>query len=99
MSKTLQRTIGVAMLVGAGALSLPVTASLLDGPGTENWIIPVQVGFMAVIGASLGLALPSLVPTGASMAVRALIGAGWGLLAGTVGVVIFWFLLSGLGGA
>jgi hypothetical protein len=99
MSKTFQRVIGVVVLLGAGALSLPVAASFLDGPGTENWIIPVQAGAMAVTGAACGLALPALAPTGASTAVRALIGAGWGLLAGVVGILIFWFLLNGFGGA
>ncbi|MCH8563148.1 hypothetical protein LSI54_09610 [Nesterenkonia sp. AY15] len=99
MSKTFQRVIGVVILLGAGALSLPVTASFLDGPGTENWILPVQASLMAVIGAACGLALPALAPTGAFTAVRALIGAGWGLLAGMVGLLTFWFLLNGLGGA
>lgn len=99
MSKTFQRIIGGVILLGTGALSLPVAASFLDGPGTESWIIPVQAGLMAVIGAACGLGLPALAPTGASPAVRALIGAGWGLLAGLVGVLVFWFLLNGLGGA
>jgi hypothetical protein len=99
MSKTFQRVIGVVLLFGGGAMSLPVTASLLDSPGTENWIIPVQAGVMAAAGAACGLALPALAPTGASTAGRALVGAGWGLLAGMVGVLIFWFLLNGLRGA
>lgn len=99
MSKAFQRVIGVLILLGAGALGLPVTASFLDGPGTENWIIPVHAGVMAVVGAACGLALPALAPTGASTAVRALIGVGWGLLAGMLGVLTFWLLLNGLGGA
>ncbi|PRZ16106.1 hypothetical protein [Nesterenkonia sandarakina] len=98
MSRTFQRVMGVALLLGAGALSLPVTAALLDGSAAENWIIPVQAGVMAVIGAVCGLALPALAPTDVSTAVRALIGAGWGLIAGTVGVFVFWFLLGGFGG-
>lgn len=99
MSRTLQRVIGVVVMLGTGALSLPVAASVLDGSGTENWIIPVQAGAMAVIGAACGLALPALAPVGASAAARVLIGAGWGLSAGMVSVIVFWFLLNGLGGA
>ena len=99
MSQTFQRIIGVVVLIGAGALSLPVTAAFLDGPGTENWIIPVQAGVVAVIGAACGLALPALAPTGASTTLRVLAGAGWGLLAGMLGVLIFWILLNGLAGA
>lgn len=99
LSRTVQRAIGVVVLLGAGVLSLPVTAFFLDGPRTENWIIAVQVVAMAVVGAACGLALPALAPTGASTAVRALIGAGWGLLAAVVGVLVFWFLLNGLRGA
>ncbi|MGJ9371921.1 hypothetical protein [Nesterenkonia sp. CF4.4] len=99
MSGAFQRVIGVVLLLGAGALSLPVAASFLDGPGTENWILSVHAGVMAVVGAVCGSALPALAPTGASTTLRALIGAGWGLLAGMVGVLVFWFLLSGFGGA
>ncbi|TLP80044.1 hypothetical protein [Nesterenkonia sphaerica] len=99
MAKTFQRVIGVAILLGAGALSLPVAASFLDGPSTDNWIVPAQMGAMAVIGAVCGLALPAMVPAGASTPVRALFGTGLGLLAAAVGLGIFWILLNGLGGA
>lgn len=99
MSRTVQRVIGFVVLLGAGALSLPVTATFLDGPGSENWIIPVQVGAMSVIGAACGVALPALSPAGVSATVRALLGAGWGLLAAAGGLLVFWFLLNGLRGA
>ena len=99
MTPTLQRLLGGAVLLVAGAFSLPLTAYVLDGPGTENAILPVQLGLMAVLGAATASALPALAPAGATPARRALVGAGWGLLAGVLGVVVFWFLLNGLRGA
>lgn len=53
---------------------------------------------MAVIGAGLAHALPAIAKARASAAGRLLTGAGWGLLAAVVGVLVFWFLLSGLRG-
>lgn len=99
MSPTLQRVLGALGLLAAGALALPVVASVLDGPSTENWIIPVDLLLMAGIGAGVGVALPALAPPGAPTGRRALIGAGWGLLAAIVGLLVFWFLLNGFGGA
>lgn len=99
MSPTLQRVLGALGLLTAGVLALPVVASVLDGPSTENWIIPVDLLLMAGIGAGAGVALPALSPTGTSTGQRALIGAGWGLVAALVGLLVFWFLLNGFGGA
>lgn len=58
----------------------------------------MQLGVMAVIGAGLAHALPAIAKARASAAGRLLTGAGWGLLAAVVGVLVFWFLLSGLRG-
>jgi hypothetical protein len=99
MSVNLQRWVGGLALLGAGILSLPVVAAVLDGPSTENWIIPVQLLAMAGIGAGAGVALPALAGAGAPTARRALIGAGLGVLAALVGVLVFWLLLNGFGGA
>lgn len=95
----LQRTIGGFVLLVTGMLSLPVSASLLDGQGTENWIVPVQLVAMATTGAVVTIALPALAREGASTARRARTGVWWGLLAAFVGVLVSWFLLNGLGGA
>jgi len=99
MSRATQRVVGVLALLVAAVLSLPVVAYFLDGQGTENWIIPVQLAVMAAIGAGVTSALPALVRPGSSPARRALTGAGWGLLAAVVGVLVFWLLISGLSGA
>jgi hypothetical protein len=99
MSPTLQRVVGVLVLLVAGMLSLPLAASVLHGQGTENWIVPVQLLVVAAIGAAVTVALPALARAGAPTGRRALTGACWGVVAAFVGVLVFWLLLSGLRGA
>ncbi|MBL0749932.1 hypothetical protein [Nocardioides baculatus] len=104
MTRSAQRVVGIVVLVVLGLLTLPVVAYFADtgdGDGTENWIIPVALLAMAVIGAALAIALPGLAREGASTGRRALTGVWWGLLGLFVGLVVFWFLLNGLdaGGA
>jgi hypothetical protein len=94
----MERILGLVVLVVAGILSLPGAAATFDGEGSENWIIPAQLGGMAVIGALVGLAVPGL--TGAdSSGRRALAGAAIGVGMALLGVVIFFLLLSGFDGA
>lgn len=99
MSSATQRLVGVVVLAVTGVFSLPVTAYVLDGPSTENWIVPVQLAAMAAVGAGSALLLPALAPSGAGRGRRALVGAGWGVCAALLGVLVFWFLLNGLRGA
>jgi hypothetical protein len=99
VSPVLQRVVGVLALLVAGMLSLPLAAYVLDGQGTENWIVPVQLLGMALIGAGVTVALPALARVGAPTGRRALTGVCWGLLASFVGVLVFWLLLSGFSGA
>jgi len=99
MSPTLQRVVGVLVMLFVGMLSLPVAAFLLDDRRSENWIVPVQLLVMAAIGAGVTLALPALARAGASTGRRALTGAWWGLLAAFVGVLVFWLLINGFRGA
>lgn len=99
MTPNAQRTIAVLILLVTGVFSLPLVAAVLDGPRTENWIIPVQLIVMAAIGAGVALAFPAVARDGASTAARAVTGIGWGLLAAVVGLLVFWFLLNGFGGA
>jgi hypothetical protein len=74
-------------------------AFVIDGEGAENWIIVVDLVAMAAVGAAVTIALPGLAREGATTGRRAMTGAWWGLLAAAVGVVVFWLLLSGVGGA
>lgn len=99
MTPSVQKVVGALVLLVLGILSLPVVASFLDGEGTENWIIPVQLILMAIIGAAVTVAMPALARAGASTAARAVTGAGWGVLAAVIGLVVFFFLLNGFDGA
>jgi hypothetical protein len=97
--RTGQRVVAVLLLLVAGVLSLPVSATFLDGEGNENWIVPAQLAGMAVIGAVVGLLLPGLAGRGASGGRAARTGALVGVGMAVVGVVIFFLLLSGFDGA
>jgi len=99
MTRAAQRVVGIVVLLVLGIVSLPAAASVLDGEGTENWIVPVQLVAMAAIGAAVTIALPGLAREDATTGRRAMTGAWWGLLAAAVGVVVFWLLLSGFSGA
>jgi hypothetical protein len=99
VSRAAQRVVGIVVLLVLGVLSLPATAFVLDDQGAENWIVPVQLVVMAAVGAAVTVALPGLAREGATTGRRAMTGAWWGLLAAAVGVVVFWLLISGIGGA
>jgi hypothetical protein len=99
VSRSAQRLVGIVVLLVLGMLSLPVSAYVLDDPGTENWIVPVQLLAMAAVGAAVAIGLPGMAREGSGTGRRALTGAWWGLLAAFVGVVVFWFLLNGFRGA
>ena len=99
MTRAAQRVVGIVVLLVLGVLSLPAVAFVIDGEGAENWIIVVDILAMAAVGAAVTIALPGLAREGATTGRRAMTGAWWGLLAATVGVVVFWLLISGIGGA
>jgi hypothetical protein len=99
MSIVAQRVIGVVVLLATGIYSLPLSAALFDGEGTENWIVPVQLLVMAAIGAGLAVVLPARAREGAPTGRRAMTGAWWGLLAAFLGVLLFWFVINGFSGA
>lgn len=99
MSPTVQRVVAAAVLLVLGILSLPLVASVLDGESTENWIIPVQLVLMALIGIGVTSALPAIVPAGSEVVRRVTVGVAWGLLAALVGLIVFWLLLNGFDGA
>lgn len=99
MGPVAQRIVGAVVLLVTGMLSLPLSAAVFDGEGTENWIVPVQLLAMAGIGAGLAVALPALAREGAPTGRRAMTGVWWGLLAALVGVLVFWFAINGITGA
>jgi hypothetical protein len=99
VSRSAQRLVGIVVLLLLGVVSLPAAAYVLDWPGTENWIVPVQLLVMAAAGAAVTIGLPAMARAGATPGRRALTGAWWGLLAALVGVVLFWFALNGIHGA
>ena len=55
-----QRVLAVVILLVLGVLSLPVSAYFVDGEGSENWIIPIAVALMVVLGALVGSRLPGI---------------------------------------
>jgi hypothetical protein len=81
------------LLLSAGVLSLPLAASFLDEQGTENWILPVQLGTMALLGALVGVAVPRF--TRSTTRRQAAVGAAYGVAAAAVGILVFFLLLSG----
>lgn len=96
---SVQRVVAVVTLLVLGVLSLPVVAFFLDGEGTENWIVPVQLLLMAGVGALVGRLVPAVAGEGASRNRATVIGAALGLGAALIGLLIFFVLLSGFGGA
>jgi len=94
----MERALGLFILVVAGILSLPIAAAAFDSEGSENWIIPAQLGGMAIIGALVGLAIPGVTGAGSSGR-RAPFGALMGVGLALVGVLIFFLLLNGFDGA
>ena len=93
------RVVAVVVLVLLGMLSLPLVAAVLDGEGTENWIIPVQLLLMAIVGAVVGRTVPALAGEGSDPRRAMLVGALVGVGAAVLGLLVFFLLLSGLGGA
>jgi len=85
------------VLIAAGILSLPLAAYSLDDQGAENWILPVQLGGMALLGAVVGVVIPGFLA--GSTRRRVLVGAAYGVGAAVVGVLIFFLLLNGFSGA
>ena len=56
----MRRIAALVVLLVLGVISLPLVASVLDGEGTENLILPVQLVLMAGFGALAGWLVPTL---------------------------------------
>jgi len=61
-----QRGIALVLIIAAGIISFPLAAAFLDGPSTEDLIVPVHLVLMAVLGAVVGYLLPGLAGAGSS---------------------------------
>ena len=94
-----QRWLAVLILLVLGVLSLPVTAAFFDDEGTENWIVPIAVLLMVVLGAVVGALLPGLAGPGATRQRGAMIGAAVGVAMLLLGILVFFLLLNGFDGA
>ncbi|MFS0886788.1 hypothetical protein [Aeromicrobium sp. 179-A 4D2 NHS] len=87
---------GVLMLLAIGLL--PATAAVLDEVA-EDWVLPVYVVVMLVIGALMWAFLPVVVGETRHVAHRALVGACAGLACAAVAMLVFFALLNGYSGA
>ena len=94
-----KRVVAVVVLLVIGVLSLPLVASVFDGEGTENWILPVQLLLMAVVGGVVGRLVPELAGEGAAPRRAVVVGVLVGVGAAVLGLLIFFLLLSGFEGA
>ncbi len=95
----MRRAAALLVLLVLGFVSLPAVAGVLDGQGSENWIVPVQLALMAAIGALAGRLVPTLGGASASRRRGVVAGALLGVAAALVGVLLFFLLISGLSGA
>lgn len=92
------RVVATVLLLALGVLSLPLVAMVFDEAGQEPWIIPVQVTVMALLGAGVGLLVPSLAGVGASRVRSAAVGALIALVGVAISLVLFFLLLNGIDG-
>ena len=95
----MRRIAALLVLLVLGVISLPLVASVLDGEGTENWILPVQLLLMAGAGAVAGWAVPSLGGAEATRRRGIVGGAAIGVGCAVLGLAIFFVLLNGFSGA
>ena len=95
----MRRVVALLVLLVLGVISLPLVASVLDGQGTENLILVVQLVLMALAGALAGWLVPALGGADASPRRGIVIGALLGLGAAVFGLVIFFLLINGISGA
>lgn len=104
------RVVAVVVLLVLGVLALPVLAFFLDGPSTENLVLPVDLVLMAILGMLVWRLVPTPDAAGAHATHAAapaapggartlLVGAAVGVAAAVVGLVLFFLLISGVNGA
>ena len=94
-----QRPLAIVILLAAGVVSLPLSASFFDGQDAENYVLPIAFVGMAVIGALVGTILPGIAGSDASPGKARLVGAAVGIGMVVLGTLVFFLLLSGFDGA
>lgn len=97
-ARTAQRVAAIALLLVAGVISLPLSALVLDGDGTENLIVPAQLAGMALVGALVGARLPGLAGADAGRRRSAWTGAAVGVAMALLAVAFYFVVISGIGG-
>lgn len=85
-------------LVLMGVITLPLVALVVDTID-ENLIAPVHVGIMLAAGIAMWTFAPGVARPDASTSRGIAVGAAMGFLAALTAYVVFFFLLSGFGGA
>jgi asparagine N-glycosylation enzyme membrane subunit Stt3 len=90
----LQRITALAVVVAAGFAGLPVVAAALDGPSTDQVVVPVHLVMVTALGAVVGYLLPGIAGAGSPRARGAAVGVLVGLGAGLLGLLLFYVLLG-----
>lgn len=93
-----RRIFAVIWLVLMGVITLPLVALFVDTID-ENLIAPVHVGIMLAMGIAIWTLAPGVAAPEASTSRGIAVGAGVGFIAAVAAYVVFFFLLSGFGGA
>ena len=86
----------VALLLVA-AVALPVSAYVVEAFSSraENWILVVYLVIVAAVGASIGAAVPAVGPATATPGRRAIVWAGFALVAAVVSYGIWLVVIAG----
>lgn len=85
--------IALVILIAAGIISFPLVAAVLDGPATEDVIVPLHLVLMAVLGAVVGHRLPGLAGVGSSSVRSTSAGACVGVATALAAAALFFLLL------
>jgi hypothetical protein len=92
--KGAQRILALAVVVAAGVVGLPVAAAFLDGPSTDQLVVPVHLATVTVLGGVVGYLLPGVAGAGSPPLRGAGVGALVGLGAALLGLLLFLVLLG-----
>jgi hypothetical protein len=95
----MRRIAALLVLLVLGVVTLPLVAWVFDGEGNENWILPVHLLLMAGLGVVAGRLVPGLAGGDASRRRVVVVGALIGVGCAVLGLVVFFILLNGVGGA